>query len=81
MIESKRTSAVAFQPDELVGHPGDGVGLAAAGRVFDEVPAPHIARRRVGQQLPHEIELMIAREDLLALDLAGLAVRRWMICA
>jgi hypothetical protein len=38
MIESKtRVDPIPLQPDQLVGQPGDGVGLAAAGRVLDQV--------------------------------------------
>ena len=32
--------AVVLQADQLVGQPGDGVGLAAARRVLDEVAVP-----------------------------------------
>ena len=58
MTESKTSLSSRLQPDELVREPGDGVRLAAAGRVLDQValaravsaarrPAP-AAQRRAG---------------------------------
>jgi hypothetical protein len=64
MTESK-TACRLLQPDELVRQPGDGVALAAAGRVLDQVPLLPDARGGVGQQLAHHVELVVAGEDLL----------------
>ena len=51
MIESKTVLVVALQADELVREPGDGVRLAAAGRVLDQVALARAVRRDVGEQL------------------------------
>ncbi len=76
MIESKTGRVVLLEADQLVGEPGDRVRLAAAGRVLDQVALPGAVRRGVGEQLPHHVELVVAREDLDALLLAGLLVLR-----
>ena len=57
-------AAVAFDADELVGEPGDGVGLAAAGRVLDEVAYADAVGGDVGQQFAHDVELVVAGPDL-----------------
>ncbi len=54
----------AAEPREVVRGPGDGLGLAGAGRVLDEVAAPRPVLARVGQDLPLRVELVVAREDL-----------------
>ena len=59
------------QRRELVREPGDGVALAAAGRVLDQVALAGAVRARVRHQPAHGIELLVAREDQEAL--AGLA--------
>ena len=64
MIESKTGASSLLQADQLVRQPGDGVRLAAAGRVLDQVALARAVRLRVGQQLPHHVELVVAREDL-----------------
>ena len=74
MIESKTAVVVLAQADELVGQPGDGVGLAAAGRVLDQVALARAVLPGVGQELAHHVELVVAREDLRPLLLAGLLV-------
>ena len=58
------------QRRELVGEPGDGEALAAAGRVLDQVALPRARRARVGDEPAHAVELLVAREDQEAL--AGL---------
>ena len=74
-MTSRTPSAPSLlQADELVRQPGDRVGLAAARRVLDQVALPGAVRRRVGQQLAHHVELVVAREDLRLLLLAGLLV-------
>ena len=76
MIESKIGAFRLREADELVREPGDGVRLAAARRVLDQVALARAVRGRVGQELPHHVELVVAREDLLALLPAGLLVLR-----
>ena len=75
MTESKtsplRLMTVALQPDELVREPGNGVRFAAARRVLDQVAPARPVGTRIGQHLPHDIDLVIARPDLLAFFLAG----------
>ena len=76
MIESKTVRVVLWQPDELVRQPGDRVGLAAARRVLDQVAPAGAVRLCVGEQLAHDVELVVARPDLRRLLLAGLLVLR-----
>ena len=52
------------EPDQLMGEPGDGVGLPAAGRMLDEIPLPGAVPVRVGQEPAHYVELVVARPDL-----------------
>ena len=59
--------AAVLQADELVRQPGDGVALAAAGRVLDQIPLAGAACLGVGQEFLHHVELVVAGEDLLAL--------------
>ena len=60
-----------MQRRELVSEPGDGEALAAPGRVLDQVALACACRARVGHELPHALELLVARKDQEAL--AGLA--------
>ena len=62
------------EPDQLVGEPGDGVGLPATGRMLDEIPLPGTVPARIGQEPAHHVELMVARPDLHLLLLARLLV-------
>ena len=64
MIESKTGCVVLRQADQLMRQPGDGVRLAAAGRVLDQIAPARAVRLRVGQELAHHVELMEARPDL-----------------
>ena len=59
------------QHRELVGEPGDGEALAAAGRVLDQVALAGAVAARVADELADAVELLVAREDQKAL--AGLA--------
>lgn len=43
--------------------PGDGVRLAAAGRVLDEVGLPRAVFAGVGDELAHAVKLVVAGED------------------
>ena len=52
------------EPDQLMREPGDGVALAAARGVLDEVAPARAVRGGVGEQPAHHIELMVARPDL-----------------
>ena len=53
-----------LQTDQLMREPGDGVALAAAGRVLDQVAPPDTVTPGVAQQFPHDVELMVAGEHL-----------------
>ena len=57
-------TTVPFERDQLVGEPGDGVGLAAARAVLDQVASADAVCTHVGKQLLHDVELVVAREDL-----------------
>ena len=61
-IEDRRV--VLPQVDQLARQPGDGVALAAARRVLDQVAPPRPVRPGVGQQAAHHVELVVARPDL-----------------
>ena len=73
-VEDRRV--VPGQPDQLVGQPGDGVALAAAGRVLDQVAPARAVGAGVGQQPAHHVELVVARPDLLPALPAALLVLR-----
>ena len=73
-VEDRRI--VLLQADQLVREPGDGVRLAAAGRVLDQVAPARAVLLRVGQEPAHDVELVVARPDLDRLLLAGLRVLR-----
>ena len=73
-VEDRRI--VLRQADQLVGEPGDGVGLAAARRVLDQVALARAVPAGVGQELAHHVELVEARPDLHRLLAAGLLVLR-----
>ena len=64
------------EPDQLMRQPGDGVALAAAGRVLDQIAPPHAAHPSVYEQPAYHLKLMMARPDLGPLLLARLLVAR-----
>ena len=66
--------AAAGQADQLVGQPGDGVALAAAGGVLDQVAPARAVYGGVGEQAAHHFELMVARPNLGAVGAPGLGV-------
>ena len=68
--------AILLQTDELVRQPRDGVALAAARRVLDQVAPADTVRRGVGQQPAHHVELVVAGPDLRPPLPAGLLVPR-----
>src|SRR5258705_9576877 len=51
---------LAFQTDELVREPGDGVRLAASRRMLDQVALARAVGAHVGQRLPHHTKLVVA---------------------
>ena len=51
------------QRGQPVSRPRNGVGLAASGAVLDQVIMPGSVLSDIGQQLPHHIQLMIARKN------------------
>ena len=57
-------TAVLRESDQLMGQPRDGVALAAARRVLDQVARACTLRRGAGQQAAHHIELVVAGPDL-----------------
>src|SRR5262249_51222434 len=61
-VEYRRLGAA--EPDELVGQPGNGVALATARRVLDQVTSSCAVLADVGEELPHHVELVEARPDL-----------------
>ena len=71
-VEHRRASAL--QPEQLMREPRDGVALAAAGRVLDQIAPAHAALARIVQQPTHHIELMVAWPDLCLPLPAGLLV-------
>ena len=70
-------SVVLFQPDQLVGQPCDRKALPAARRVLDQITLPRAAGSRVGQELAHRVDLVIARPDLDSPLLPCLGVLRF----
>lgn len=52
-----------MQLDRMMGEPADGVGLAGACRVLDQVIVAGALRAGVGDQIAHGVELLEARED------------------
>lgn len=52
------------EPDELVSQPGDGIALAAAGGVLDEIAFADRIGGGIGQQLVHDVELVVTGKDL-----------------
>jgi len=83
-VEDARSSGglysfFSFQVSELVSQPGDGVAFAAARRVLDEIAMTDALFPGGGEELAHDVELVVAREDLgsqtsLALLPAGLLI-------
>ena len=62
---------VPREPDQLVGQPSDGIALATARRVLDQVAPARPVHRRVGQEPADDIELVVTRPNLLPGLLAG----------
>ena len=47
--------------------PRNRIAFAAAGGVLNQIPPPNAGRRRIRQEFPRHIQLMIARKDGLVL--------------
>lgn len=63
---------VLLQPYKLVRQPGNGVALAAARRMLDQISPADTRFLSVCQEHPYHFQLVVAGENLLALFLAGL---------
>ena len=57
-------AVVLHEADELVRKPRDGVALAAARRVLDQVAPTRPVRLDGGEQPAHDVELVVAGPDL-----------------
>ena len=64
LAEDLQRGTVLREPDQLMREPGDGVALAAACGVLDEVAPARAVRGGVGEQPAHHVELVVARPDL-----------------
>ncbi len=63
--------APLVQSDKLMSEPGDRIALAAACGMLYEVAAPSSASTRIAEEFSHDIELVVARKDLLPLLTPG----------
>ena len=63
-----------LEPDELAGQPGDGIGLAAARGVLDEVALAGAVVGDVAQDLAHGFQLVVPGPDLLLPNLLGVVL-------
>ena len=70
----ERNRPVMFQPDQLMGQPGDRIALAAPRGVLDEIALSGAVLCHVGQQAANNVELLVARPDLSLLRARGLVV-------
>ena len=70
----ERLRVVLPETNQLVGEPGDGVGLPATGRMMNEISLPCAVLARIIQEPTHHVELMVARPDLHLLLLACLLI-------
>ncbi len=61
----KDWNAILFQPDQLVGRPGNGVGLAASRAVLNKIFLPGAFFPGIGEERLDYGELVEPREDLL----------------
>jgi hypothetical protein len=64
MTESNATAPWWLGLDKLMHEPGDRVRLPTARGVLDEVPPAGAVLGDISEQLPHDVELVVAREDL-----------------
>ena len=74
MMELKIGAPSHGAADELVREPGDGIRFAASRGVLDQVPLPCSGLLRIREELPHHVELVVSRENLIPLLLAGFLV-------
>ena len=63
-----------FHADELPGHPGYGVGLAAAGRMLDQVSLAGALGPDVCQDFPHHVQLVVPWPYLAVVGLLGIVL-------
>ncbi len=70
----KNSLTVFFRTDELVGQPGNRIRFARTGRMLNEVALACAVFFYIVQQLMHHLELVIARNNLPALFLAGFGI-------
>jgi hypothetical protein len=70
----ERLPLIRCQDDQLVSEPGDRIRFPRPRGMLNEIPAARALYAGIGQQLAHDVELMIAREQLLAFDPTGLGV-------
>ena len=68
--------AFVVQAGQAMRQPGNGVALAAAGRVFDQVGMAYTLAGRLGHHLAHRLQLVIARENQALLANLFAVVRR-----
>ena len=73
----KNRLTTLFQPDEPVRQPGDGIGFPAPRRMLNEIALPRSVFSSIRQQLPHHIQLVIARPDLRPRLAPGLCMGRF----
>ena len=63
--------SVDGEADQLVGEPGDRVRFPRPRRMLNQIPTAGAVRAGMRQQPAHDIELVVAREQLLAFDPTG----------
>ena len=72
MTESKTGASSFVRPMSWCASQAIEFDFAAAGRMLNQVPLAGAVLAGIGEQPAHHVELVVAREDLLALLLAGL---------
>ena len=70
----QQIAVCVLQPGQLMCQPCNGIGLAAACAVLDEIALANAVLLHICQQAFHCRQLMIAREDLLVPGFAGFLV-------
>jgi len=70
----EKVGFVLLKPDQLMSQPSNGVGLAAAGRMLDQIALAHAVLADRSEQLADHVELVIPGENLITFLLAGFLV-------